>query len=268
MSTGQTTDTGSQYGSQVENQSLINMGIPTTSQGAQFELEEQAAASARGQSFAQLWAGFKLPAKDAGDFWTLYAAAETFASNTGWRYLPTPQQLLSMMNSGMANDNTLQLMGYFTKITGVNTTKMPWAPMGLNSSQYLQAQSNVGDALYETTGQSDFTKAGLGAIQNQAMMQGWSATQISDYIQKNPTLSKQYGYLKYGQNYQQFSAWKQSNAQSLEQRFGTKYTNAQAISELASPLQSFHAQGGVFGESVPYVAASSTMPTGRQSAVR
>jgi hypothetical protein len=251
-----------------QSQGFINMGIPDTSLGGQFEGEEWAAAQARGQSWAQLWAGFKLPAKDAGDFWTLYAAAESFAGNTSWKYLPTPQQLLSMMNSGMANDNTLQLMSYFTKITKVNTTLMPWAPMGLSSTQYSQALANVGDALYETTGQSSFATAGLGAIEDQAMLQGWSSTQLSDYIQKNPTLNKQYGYLQYGQNFQQFSQWKSQNAQSLEQRYGPKYSQAQAIQELGAPLQAFHAQGGVFGESVPYVSASSTMPTGRQSSVR
>lgn len=270
MSTGQTTDTqsSSPLGSSVTNTSLLNYGIPDTSQGAQFELEEQAAAAARGQSYAALWAGFKLPAKDAGDFWQLYSLAETFASNTGWKYLPTPQQLLTAMNSGMADANQLNVFQYFAKQTGVNQTKMPWAGLGMNSTQYAQSTANLGDTLYSLTGQSTFAAAGLGAIEDQAMFQNWSPQQIQDYIQKTPALNSKYGYLALGQNYTQFQAWKTENAQSLTQRYGTKYTQAQAIQELGAPLQSFHAEGGVFGESVPYVSASSTMPTGRQSSVR
>jgi hypothetical protein len=266
-STGNT-GSASPLGSQVTNQSLLNMGVPDTSQGAQFELEEQAAAAARGQSYATLWAGFKLPAKDAGDFWTLYSQAETFAANTGWQYLPTPQMLISMLANGFATANTLEQMAGFAQLTKVNTTKMPWAALGMSSTQYQQAQSNVGDALFETTGKTSFAEAGLSAIEGQAMTQGWSSTQLSDYIQKNPALNNQYGYLKYGQNYQQFAAWKQSNAQTLSQRYGTKYTDQQAVQELGNPQQTFHANAGTFGESVPYVTASSQLPTGRQSSVR
>lgn len=269
MSTGQSTDTqsASPLGNQVSNQALINMGIPTTSQGAQFELEEEAAASARGQSYAQLWAGFKIPAADAGDFWTVYAMAETFASNTGWKYLPTPQLLLKLLASGNI-DNPQQAYAWFADVMKVNQAKMPWAALGMSSTQYNQAEANVSDSLYALTGTTDFTKAGLGGIKSDALFNQWSMTHLQNYIEQNPKLSAQYGYLRYGQNYQQFSAWKQSNSVSLQQRYGTKYTDAQAISELASPLQSFHASGGVFGQSVPYVAASSTMPTGHQSAIR
>lgn len=260
--------TETQTTSPLGNQAVINYGLPTTSQGAQFELEEEAAAAARGQSYASLWAGFKLPAKDAGDFWQLYSLAETFASNTGWKYLPTPQQLLSALGQGMATANQLSVFQYFAKQSKVNETLMPWAALGMNATQYGQTAANQADTVFELTGQSSFEAAGLGGIQAQALFNNWTSQQLQDYIEKNPALSNKYGYLKYGQNFQQFAAWKQSNANTLEQRYGTKYTDQQAIQELGSPLQTFHAQGGVFGESVPYVAASSTMPTGRQSSVR
>jgi hypothetical protein len=259
-----TADTTSPLGSSA----TINYGLPDTSQGAQFELEEEAAAAARGQSYASLWAGFKLPAKDAGDFWQLYSLAETFASNTGWKYLPTPQQLLTALGQGMATANQLSVFQYFAKVSKVNQTTMPWAALGMSATQYGQTSANQADTVFELTGKDSFAAAGLGGVEQTALFNNWTSQQLQDYIEKNPTLNKQYGYLALGQNYQQFAAWKQSNASTLEQRYGTKYTDAQAIQELGSPLQTFHAQGGVFGESVPYVAASSTMPTGRQSSVR
>lgn len=262
------TGSASPLGSQVTDQSLLNYGIPATSQGAQFELEEQAAAAARGQSYAALWAGFKLPAKDAGDFWQLYSLAETFASNTGWKYLPSPKQLLAAINAGMATANQLSVFQYFAKQSGVNEQKMPWAGLGMSATQYAQSTANMGDTLYSLTGKSTFEDAGLGAIADTAMFQNWTSQQIQDYIQKNPTLNKQYGYLQYGQNYTQFQNYKVQNAQSLQQRYGHQYTDQQAISNLGDPLNSFHASGGTFGESVPYVAASSQLPTGRQSSVR
>lgn len=266
--TSTTTGSSSPLGGSVSNSSLLNMGVPDTSQGAQFELEEQASAAARGQSYTSLWAGFKLPAKDAGDFWSLYSQAETFAANTGWQYLPTPQMLISMLNNGFATANSLEQMAGFAQLTKVNTTKMPWAALGMSSTQYQQAQSNVGDALFETTGKTSFAAAGLSAIEGQAMSQGWSSQALSDYIQKNPALSQQYGYLALGQNYEQFAQWKQQNASTLQQRYGHQYTDQQAVQELGTPLSTFHAEGGTFGESVPYVAATSSMPTGRQSSVR
>ena len=268
QSTSTTTGSSSPLGGSVSNASLLNYGIPDTSQGAQFELEEQAAAAARGQSYQSLWAGFKLPAKYAGDFWSLYSQAETFAANTGWQYLPTPQMLVSMLANGFATADTLEQMAGFAQLTKVNTTKMPWATLGMNATQYEQAQANVGDALYEVTGKTSFADAGLQGIEAQAMSQGWSQGQIQDAILKSPTLSSQYGYLKAGQNYLQYSQWKLSNAQTLQQRYGHQYTDAQAQQELLSPTNTFHAEGGTFGESVPYVAATSSMPTGRQSSVR
>jgi hypothetical protein len=245
-----------------------SMGIPDTQAGATFELEEEQAAAARGQTYASLWAGFKLPASMGGDFWNLYSQAETFAANVGWRYLPTPKQLLTLMNEGMATANSLTVFQTLAKITGVNVTKMPWAPLGMSATTYAQTSANVGDSLFALTGQSDFTKAGLAGVQQTALFQNWSQAQLQQYIQQNATLNSKYGYLQYGYDYSTYQNYKVSNASALKERYGAKFTDAQAIQNLGDPLQSFHAEGGVFGESVPYVAASSQLPTGRQSSVR
>jgi hypothetical protein len=245
----------------------LGYGIPDTSQGAQFLEEEQAAAAARGGG--NPFAGWTLPPEYAGDFWQLYTQAETFAANTGWKYLLTPQQLIQGLQQGMADANSLQVYQWMASLLPQDVQQaMPWAALGMNATQYSQAQANVGDALYSVTGQTDFNAAGLGAIGAQAMFQGWSSGQITDYILKNPTLANQYGYLKVGQNYQQFQTYQIQNRQALTQRFGTGFTQAQAIESLTSPTQAFTASGGAFGQYVPYSPSSTNVATGRQSTQR
>lgn len=260
MSTGQTTDTQSGI---VSDESL-NYGLAPTQDAQQFETEEEEAGAARGGQ--DPLKGFKLPAAMAGDFWAVYSMAETFASNTGWKYLPTPQMVLNIIGAG-AQSNPQAVFQYFA--TQMKTpASMPWAAMGVSATQYLQNQANLSDSIYALTGQTSLAAAGMGSEASTALFNNWSQAQLQNYITQNKTLNAKYGYLQYGQTYQQFQSWKQSNAQTLQQRYGTKYTDAQAISELAAPQTAFHASAGTFGESVPYVTASSQLPTGRQSSVR
>jgi hypothetical protein len=245
----------------------VNYGIPDTSQGATFMLEEQAAASARGQSFASLWSGFTLPPALAGDFWQMYSQAEAFAANTGWKYLPTPQQLVFLVDHGFATADSLTQFQALANTAGI-LQKMPWAGLGMSQTQYSQSKANMGDSLYGLTGHTDFTAAGLGSIQDQAMIQNWSSQQLSDYILQNPALKSQYGYLGYGYNYNTYQAYKTTNATALKQRYGTQFTDANAIQSIADPQTALHAQGGAFGEFAPYTQSQTTMQTGRQSAVR
>ena len=106
------------------------------------------------------------------------------------------------------------------------------------------------------------------AAENQAIFQQWSPQMIQDYILKNPALSQQYGYLKAGYTYNTYQQYKITNATALKQRYGTQYSDAQAIQSLTDPQTAFHAQGGTFGEFQPYVQSQTTIPTGHQSSVR
>lgn len=263
-----TTGSGSPLGSTVDNNTLLNYGIPDTSQGATFELEEQAAAAARGQSFAKLWAGFKLPAGVAGDFWQLYSMAETFAANTGWKNLPTPQQLVFLAQRGYATMDSLTVFGALAAITKVDQAKMPWAATGLSATQYNQSVANMNDSVYQLTGKSSFADAGLGAIENKALTENWSSTQLQDYIQQNPALNKQFGYLQYGYNFNTYNQYKVNNQAALKQRYGNSFTDTQALQSIASPESTFHASGGAQGQFQPYVQSQEQIPTGRQSSVR
>jgi hypothetical protein len=260
MSTGQETDT--QQG--IVSDPSLNYGLAPTSDAQQFETEEAEAGAARHQG--NPLAGFKLPSWAAGDFWSVYSMAEQFAANTGWKYLPTPQMVLNIISAG-AQSNPQAVFQYFAGQMKVPAS-MPWASLGMNSQQYAQNSANLNDSLYSLTGQTSFSAAGLSGIESTALFNGWSSAHLQNYIQQNAGLNARYGYLALGQNFQQFQQWKTENASTLEQRYGTKYTDQNAIQELGDPLQGFHAQGGTFGESVPYVSAQSQLPTGRQSAVR
>lgn len=261
MSVGQTTDT--QNG--ILSDPSLNYGLAPTTDAQQFETEEEEAGAARGGG--NPLAGFKLPAWAAGDFWAVYSMAETFASNTGWKYLPTPQMILGIIGAG-AQSNPQAVFQYFAAQMKIPST-MPWAAYGMSSQQYSQSTSNLADSLYSLTGTTDFQEAGISsAMQANALFNGWTAQHLQNYIQQNPALNAKYGYLQYGYNYQSFNSYKISNADSLRQRFGNQFTSANAIEELAAPTTAFHASGGAFGESVPYVSATSNIATGRQSAVR
>jgi hypothetical protein len=248
----------------------LNYGIPDTTQGEQFLQEEQAAWAAQGGAAGgNPFAGWTLPAGDAGDFWQLYTQAETFAANTGWKYLPTPAQLTTALSQGLATANSQQVFQYFASLMPTSAQQaMPYAALGMSATQYAQAQENMGDTLYSLTGQTDFSAAGLGAIESTALYQNWTSAQLSDYIQQNPTLKSQYGYLAQGYTYQTFQTYKQQNAQALSSRFGTGYTDANAMTALADPLSSFHASGGAFGQYQPYSPSTENIATGRQSSVR
>lgn len=250
-----------------ENQTVpVGGGVPDTSYGQEFLLEEQAGYAARGQTFDL--SGTLIPPQYAGDFWAFYTMAQTFASNTGWRYLLTPQQLIQGLQLGYGSGNQQDAFAWMASVTGVDTNKMPWAPWGLSATQYEQNWGNATDALYQMTGSTDFVTAGMGGIMNMAMRDQWSAQRIQDYILQNPALSQRYGYLKYGYTYQSFQQYKTQNADSLKQRYGAQWSDAQAIENIGTPAAQFHASGGQFGAYQPYVKSDTTIPTGNQSGPR
>ena len=250
---------------------LMAEGVPASSEGATFVAEEQSAYEAQGGAQSgNPFAGWSLPPQYAGDFWQLYSQAQTFAANTGWKYLLTPQQLNQGLAAGMADASSETLFAWMAQVTGVDTTAQPWALTGLNATQYSQAANALNDTVFELTGKDDWASAGLDQSQlATAITQGWSAGQITDYIQKNPALNSQYGYLQYGMtSYNQFQNYQLTNKQALSERYGNSFTSQQAIQNLASPLSTFKASGGAFGQFQPYVQSPTTMPTGNQSRVR
>ena len=244
----------------------VNYGMAPTSQAQQFITEEQEAGAARGQG--NPLSGWKLPPSMAGDFWAVYSMAETFAANTGWKFLPTPQMVEDVIRAGQVNNPQAAFTFFASAMSTTQRAAMPWASLGMSSTQYNQASANLGDSLYALTGKSTFAEAGLGNLEQTALFNGWTQQHIQNYIQQNPALNSKYGYLGYGYNFNTYSAYKTTNATALKQRFGTQFTDANAIQSIADPQTSFHAQGGAFGENAPYVASTQTIATGHQSTIR
>lgn len=253
-------------------QQLAGFGIPTPglSGAEQFFAEEALGAEARGGKYQNPFAGFKLPKQFAGDFWSFYAMAEQFAANTGFRNLLTPKQLLQGLESGIYLKGQNAVFQWMSTVTGAGKT-MPWAPTGMNATQYQQASTNLDETIAEMTGASGWAALGLSqTMKDQILENGWTTNTaaLTTQLLKQPGVQSKYGWLQFGMTYRDFQNYQTQNHQALTQRYGAKYTTQQAVQNIGAPLTAFHASGGVFGESVPFVAASSSMPTGRQSAIR
>ena len=241
----------------------LDYGMAPTSQAQQFITEETEAGSARGGG--NPLKGWTLPAWAAGDFWSVYSMAEQFAANTGWKYLPTPQMIVSLIKGG--NFKPQDVFNWMATVMKVPKT-MPWAGLGMSATQYNQASANLGDSIYSLTGKGTAAEAGLAGIEQTALFNGWTSAHLQNFIQQNPALNKQYGYLSLGYNYQTFQTYKQSNAQALKARYGNSFTDQQAISNIAAPEASFHASGGAFGQYAPYTQSQTKIASGFSSAVR
>lgn len=246
------------------NAAPVGGGVPTTSQGQQFLLEEQAAYAARGQQFDI--SGTLIPPDLAGDFWSFYQLAENFAASTGWRYLLSPQQLVAGLRAGLASQPSWYVNQWMAQQTGYDLQSHPWVTAGLTPDQYSKAAGSLSSMLQELTGKSSWSEAGLTGDPLTAIMQGWTSQQLQDWIEK--AAPHQYGYLKYGYNYNTFQAYKTQNADALKGRYGNGYTDQQVIENIARPLTAFHASGGQFGTYQPPAKADGTLPTGFQSGAR
>lgn len=218
-------------------------GNPGTGQFIEDELD---AAKARGSG--DPFAGFKLPTNvSTTDYFTLVAAAEKFAANSGWQYFPTPNDLLWALQNGekvWGAGNTVQLNGWFAWRAGVLDT-MPWAAQGISKQQWDQSTNQVNNMVLDLTGQSSWAAAGLDpAMLTTALAQGWSSSDIQNHILQNPTLAAKYGYLQEGLTYNSFQAYKATNQAALQSRYGSGFTDANAIQNMQNPLAAFNATGG------------------------
>lgn len=260
---------------QNEVSNMAGLGLPTNvpAPGSveAFIVAEVEGAEARqgGGKYQNPFAGFKLPAQYAGDFWNFVNMVETFASNTSYRYMLTGAQILTGLKSGIYAQGQNAVFQWMSNLTGAGKV-MPWAPTGLNATQYVQQTANLDETVSEMTGK-DWAGLGLSqTLRDTIINNGWTtnSTALTNLLMKQAGFAQNYGWLNYGYNYQTFQAYKSQNQQALAQRYGVKFTDQQAVQNIAAPLQQFHASGGVFGESVPFVASTSAMPTGHQSAIR
>ena len=81
------------------------------------------------------------------------------------------------------------------------------------------------------------------------MANNWSMTRFEQEIQNNSQAQKAYGWLKFGQTYQQFTQSITANKAALEQRYGIGNANATtALNDLNHPLVGFGSYGAAIAE--------------------
>jgi len=118
-----------------------NLGISDTTQAEQFVSEEWNAWFAQGHTAAQEqkgaspFNGFKLPAGEAGDFWSLYTNIESYAANAGWKNLASPTMILKLLGEGANTWDTYQLYSTLSAYNGT-TKSEPWALVGQNQTDF------------------------------------------------------------------------------------------------------------------------------------
>ncbi len=108
----------------------------------------------------------------------------------------------------------------------------PWAGVGLSYDQYTQKindyvgtfQRLTGKALNVNVGDphSDYNMV------YQWLRQGLTSAQVSDALQQNASIQAQYGWVKYGLDFNQF----QTQKLSMNALFGRKLTDEEAVTQL------------------------------------
>jgi hypothetical protein len=248
--------------------SLSQTGIPSSSAiGTNLQEwieQEQAASEARGSN---TFSGFRLPSADMGTFMGMIANVETYMANVGYnvKYMPTPVMMQYAIENGLSG-NSIALNTYFAQATGAEATQ-PWAAYGMNSTSYTNAMDSINQAVFETTGQANWSAAGFDPTAlGYALVNGWGTTQLQNMIQQNPSLAGQYNWAQYGVSYQQLQSAKATNHAALASQFGGNYTDQQAASSLyVNPLQQFGASGNAVTQANGPSSSGSSGTTNTQS---
>jgi hypothetical protein len=185
--------------------------------------------------------GWKLPpGTSEHDFFALLSDAEKFASITGWKYFPTPQQLVSGLKAGLIGQGSDAIFAWLGRQAGV-TQSMPWAAQGLDKATWQKKSGSINDIYEEATGNR---LSDTDPLLQQAMNEHWTGEQFQMHLQKDPGLAKKYPYLAYGMDYQSWQTYKLKNHQELVERYGANPTDADYYNLLANPPEAFRAEGG------------------------
>ena len=186
-----------------------------------------------------------IAANQTGQFFNLVTMADQWAAATGWRYFPSSALLAEYVNNGWSGSTPEQFFADLTARMGI--WNQPWLKYGLNQNDYNNRIESLNSTLQDLIGpgadiRNAFSNdpAGLSAaiINNQ-----YGSAELTRMF---GTFS-QYGYLRHGQNYQQFQDYKSQNMDKLNQRYGVGYTDAQAVNNLDTPLTAFAANTSAMG---------------------
>lgn len=235
----------------------------------QDEFSAQASREQNGNPYGGLiggWDGFKLPpGLSPDDLTSALNYATSFANATGWQFFPKAMNVVNLIKQGpMTQEQAFQ---YFARyMTPTQRAAMPWVNAGMDKQTYTDQMQTYNEAMNTLTG-TDFATSGLPkSIITSAMANNWSMTRFEQEIQNNSQAQKAYGWLKFGQTYQQFTQSITANKAALEQRYGIGNANkTTALNDLNNPLVGFGSYGAAIAE--PSTTNSTLMNYG-QSTVR
>lgn len=179
------------------------------------ELDAQKAGHAEGNTLS----GFTFSdVSNTHDFMALVKQAEAFAAVVGWQYFPPASTLVAMAKATPAGGwDAMQMNAMFYKALPPNAQQwFPGAKYGQSSLQYMQSMNVYRDTVETYTGQRQFDQN----ILDQAIREGWSTTQFQSYMTNNAATQAQYGWLKYGQTFQQWKDYKLQQRNEIISRYG------------------------------------------------
>jgi hypothetical protein len=195
------------------------------------------------------WDGFKLPkGLSPDDLTNALNYATSFANATGWQYFPKAMNVIDLIKQG--NVTQEEAFQYFAKYMPAKAlASMPWVSAGMDKQTYSDQMQTYNEAMNTLTG-TTFAQSGLpSSIINEAMQNNWSMTRFEQEIQNSTSAQKKYGWLKFGQTYQQFTQSITANKAALEQRYGVGNANATtALNDLNNPLVGFGSYGAAISE--------------------
>lgn len=184
------------------------------------ELDAQKAGHALGNTLS----GFQFgDVASIHDFMALVSAAEKFAAVVGWKYFPPASTLKTMAQTTPTGGwDTTQINAMLFNTLPQNVQQQfPGAKYGQSQTQFLQTTATYADTMESYTGQRTVDPALL----DQAVREGWSTTQFQNYMVNNAGLQQQYGWLKYGQTFQQWKDYKLQQKQEITSRYGADAVN-------------------------------------------
>jgi hypothetical protein len=233
----------------------------------QDEFSAQASREMMGNPYGGLiggWDGFKLPKGiSPDDLTSALNYATSFANATGWQYFPKAMNVVNLIKQGPVTQE--QAFQYFARyMTPAAQKAMPWVQAGMDKQTYSDQMETYNEAMNTLTGTS-FAASGLpSSIISEAMANNWSMTRFEQEIQNSSQAQKSFGWLKFGQTYQQFTQSITANKAALEQRYGVGNANATtALNDLNNPLVGFGSYGAAISE--PSTSNSTLMNYGESS---
>lgn len=128
--------------------------------------------------------------------------------------------------------SSLSEFSRFLWSAGAGDFNHPWAGVGLSQDQYNQKINDIQDNFQRLTGKTlDLTLGNPASDMNLVwgwLSQGLTGSQVSDKLTQDATMQKQYGWLKYGLDFNQF----QTQKLTMNALFGRTLSNEEAVTQL------------------------------------